>query len=481
MSNQIKPKIESRQQTNKKIKNKNIFSFNTLESLNKDHTQKKIYKDLSLNFLKNYSTTSLTNKTCVNHSHKKIIIKEKSKINNNKKYTLNINNNHNKLIKFPLKLNYKQSVSLKNLIEEENILNPPLRSSDKRKNTTIKIELFSTNSTLSFLNIKDNNKDTSKPVKIKCLNNNNKNKNIIRKNFSSTFIQKKIKENTKSNSKIKIKHIKNNLSLDKASKINLQKNKNKIFGLKDNIFNNSNKSIEFCLSYMKPINKRRNLSIGLYENSNSNTNSIKELYHKKINHKNLDSSNYLLDNMSFSLNKNKNINNNDLAYNGHGNGYRSVYNLFNKINFNTYYKNNSIKNNSKKKFNLSSLPNLLCNNYMNMHNFTMTKNDIYNKEKNKKCFKLKNNKNIFALKNINNKKYVKINNMNYNNDKNKNSNKKIYTNNNGKGNSNEIKEGNTNPNNAKNVNIQLNNIQFGIKFLLDGLYSIYLNANKNKN
>jgi len=276
MSNNLKTKIESRQQSNKKLKNNKIFSSNTLGSINKETTEKKIFKDLSLNFLKNYSTTTLTNKTCANHNHKKIIIKEKSRLNNNRKIALNINN-HNKYIKFPLKLNYKQSISLKNLGEEENILNAPLRSSDKRKNTNTKIELFSTNSTLSFLNIKDNNKDTSKPVKIKCFN-----YNKTKKNFSSTFIERKIRQKTKSNNKIKIKHIKNNLSLDKKSKTNLQKIKKQ--GTKDNnLFNTSNKSIEFCLSYMKPINKRRNLSIGINENSNSNTNSIKDLYKKKLN------------------------------------------------------------------------------------------------------------------------------------------------------------------------------------------------------
>ena len=210
MSNQVKTKIESRQQSNKKVKNKNIFSSNTLGSINKENTEKKIFNDLSLNFLKYYSTTSLTNKTCVNHSHKKIIIKEKSRLNN-KNIALKSNN---KFIKFPLKLNHKQSVSLKNLAEEENLLNVPMRSSDKRKNTNTKIELFSTNSTLSFLNIKDNNKDISKPVKIKCFNYDKKTKN-----FSSTFIEKKIKSKAKSNSKIKIKHIKNNLSSHKKLKL----------------------------------------------------------------------------------------------------------------------------------------------------------------------------------------------------------------------------------------------------------------------
>ena len=288
MSKQQKSKIEIRQfMSNKKLKIKNIFSSNTLGSINKDNTEKKLFNELSHNFLKHYSTNSLTNKTCINHSHKKILIKEKLRVNNNRKITLNMNHHHNKLIKFPLKLNYKQSISLKNLSEEENINNAPLRLSDKRKNTNTKIELFSTNSTLSFLNIKDNNKENSKPVKIKCFNYNNIN---TKKKLSSTLIERRLMQKSKSNSKFKIKHIKNNLSLDKNYKSNFQKNHKNNF-LKDNIFNNSNKSIEFGLTYMKPINKRRNLSIGINENSNSNTNSIKELYTKKLKKKNLNSSN----------------------------------------------------------------------------------------------------------------------------------------------------------------------------------------------
>ena len=450
MSIQLRTKIESRQQSNKKIKNKNIISSNTLESINKENTEKKLYKDLSLNFLKNYSTTSLTNKTCVNHSHKKIIVIDKSKLNKNKKFSFNLIN-QNKLIKFPLKLNYnnnKQSISLKNLAEEDNLLNPPLRSSDKRKNTNTKIELFSTNSTLSFLNIKDNNKDMSGPIKIKCHNNITK-----KKSFSSTFIQKKLK--AKSSPKIKLKHIKNNLSLDKKNAN--QKNK-KI----QNNFNNSNKSIEFCLSYMKPINKRRNLSIGLNDNSNSNTNSTKDLYNKKIKQSNLDNSKLLFDNMSFSLNKNKN---NEFGYiKGYGNGYY----LNNKINFNTMYKVNTINNLSQKKINLSSLPNLLCNNYMNMHNHTMSKIDLHNTiNKNKKILKYNNNikKNIVDQKN--NKNYIKINNIN--------------TNKNKESNNNQHRPKERSNSNQFNIEEKLNNIHFGIKSLLDGLYKIYINASNNGN
>ena len=123
MSNNPKAKIESRQQSLKKLKNNKLVSSNTLGSTNKELTEKKILKDLSLNFLKNFSNASLTNKTCANHNHKKIIIKEKSKINNNRKISLKINN-QNKKMKFPLKIKIsnKQSVSLKNLAEDENIL-----------------------------------------------------------------------------------------------------------------------------------------------------------------------------------------------------------------------------------------------------------------------------------------------------------------------------------------------------------------------
>ena len=428
MSNEIKIKIESRQQSNKKIKNKNIFSSNTLGSINKENTEKKILKDLSLNFLKYFSTTSLTNKTCINHNHKKILIKEKRFINNK---NITLKNNH-KFIKFPLKLNHKQSISLKNLVEEENLLNVPMRSSDKRKNTNTKIELFSTNSTLSFLNIKDNNKDLSKPVKIKCFNN-------------DTFIEKKIKSKVKSNSKLKIKHIKNSLNSHKKIKINLQKNKK--LGIKENIFNNSNKSIEFCLSYMKPINKRRNLSIGLNDNSNSNTNSINELYNKKIKKKNLNYSNLLFNNMSFSLNNLKNKN--EFGY-GYKNG-NTLYN--NKNGQKNFYKINTI-NNGNKKNNLSSLPNLLCNNYINMHNYTISTKDVFN-----------NNKNIFKNKSSNHN-YIKINNIDYKSDVNKNfyKDKKVRK-----------------CNSQYNINNQLKNIHLGVKSLLDGLYNIYLNANRNEN
>ena len=464
MSNQQKSKIElGNFMSNKKLKLKNIFSSNTLGSINKDNIEKKIFNELSHNFLKNYSTNSLTNKTCINHSHKKILIKEKLRVNNNRKINLNMNHHHNKLIRFPLKLNYKQSISLKNLGEEENINNAPLRLSDKRKNTNTKIELFSTNSTLSFLNIKDNNKENSKPVKIKCFN--YKNNNIsTKKKLSSTLIEKKVIQKSKSNNKIKIKHIKNNLSLDKNYKINLQKNHKNNF-LKDNIFNNSNKSIEFGLTYMKPFNKRRNLSIGINDNSNSNTNSIKELYTKKLKKNNLNSSNMIVDSMSYSLNKNQSHDN--------GNWYRRGFTFSKKINLNTYYKQNSINNNSKKKFNLSSLPNLLFNNYLNRNNYTLSTNDLFNsKEKAQNITKYNYKKkrsfqNLFETKKMN--KNIKLKKLN----------RKGY-----KTNLFLKKEEDTKTSNIENndniINNQLKHIHFGIKSLLDGLYSIYLNANKAK-
>jgi hypothetical protein len=444
MSINPKAKIESRQQQHKaknKINNINkILSSNTLGSINKEASEKKILKDSSLHFLKNITSTSLTNKTYANHIHKKIIIKEKLKFNENRKIALNLNN-HGKYAQYPLKLNYKPSMSLKNLIEEDNLLN-----SDKRKNTNTKIELFSTNSTLSFLNIKDNNKELLKPVKIKRFN-----YNKTKKIFSSTFIERKIRQKTKANTKLKIKHIINNLSLDKKPK-KLQKNQQYL--IKDNnnnIINNSNKSIEFCFSYMKPINKRRNLSLGINDNSNnSNTNSIKDLYKKKIKHKtNSNSSILLYDNKSFSLNKKKN---NESGY-GCGQGRGSSFSK--KRNISTYCQKN-FNNKSKTKFNLSSLPNLLCNNYMNMQNKTISNNDLFNNKFKKVANNNKNKRsypNLFDKKNSN-KNLIKLNNNSINKYKNNynESNKKYDV---------------INNNNENNSYKQLNNIHLGIKSLLD--------------
>jgi len=467
MSNQQKSKLELRHlMSNKKSKIKSIFSSNPLGSINKETTEKKMSNDLSLNFLKNYSTTSLTNKTCINHNHKKIVIKEKLRLNNNRKIALNMNHHHNKHIKFPLKLNYKQSISLKNLGEEENINNAHLRLSDKRKNNNnTKIELFSTNSTLSFLNIKDNNKENSKPIKIKCFNYNHNNNINTRKKFSATLIERKLMQKSKSNSKIKIKHIKNNLSLDKNIKINLQKNHKNNF-LKENIFNNSNKSIEFGLTYMKPINKRRNLSIGINESSNSNTNSIKELYNKKFKQNNLNSSNMLFDNISFSLNKNQT--------NDNGNWNRRGLSFSKKINLNTYYKPSTINNNSNKKFNLSSLPNLLFNNYLNKNNYTLSTNDLFNnREKGQNISKYNSKKknsfqNLFETKKM--KKNIKLKKINHKGYKTNLFLKKE-----------EDKKNSYNENSDNTINNQLQHIHCGIKSLLDGIYSIYLNASKIKN
>ena len=466
MSNQQKSKIElSHLMSNKKSRTKSIFSSNPLGSINKESIEKKMSNDLSLNFLKNYSTTSLINKTCINHSHKTIVIKEKLKVNNNRKIALNMNHHHNKLIKFPPKINYKQSISLKNLGEEENKNNAPLRLSDKRKNTNTKIELFSTNSTLSFLNIKDNNKENSKPVKIKYFNYNHNNNNInTKKKFSATLIERKLIQKSKSNSKIKIKHIKNNLSLDKNIKINLQKNHKNNF-LKENNFNNSNKSIEFGVTYMKPINKRRNLSIGINESSNSNTNSIKELYTKKLKKNNLNSSNMLFDNMSFSLNKNQT--NDNINWNRRG------FSFSKKINLNTYSKLSTINSNSKKKFNLSSLPNLLFNNYLNKNNYTLSTNDLFNnREKGPNITKYNYKKkssfqNLFETKKMS--KNIKLKKLDHKGYKTTLFLKKE-----------EDKKNSYNENNDITINNQLQNIHSGIKSLLDGIYSIYLNATKIK-
>ena len=193
MSKLIKKKIEFRLNNSKVSKIKNIFSLEPIESIIKKKTKKKIINDLSLNYLKNYTLSTHPIKTCVNHNHKKIQINEKIRANNSNKNILNnLSINKRKYNKYPLKLNYKPSKSLKDLLEEEHLLNSNLRAIHTRNNT--KIELFSTNSTLSFLNIKDSIKDVSNHNNIKTKNDNRNNKNNKNnKKFSATFIEKKIR------------------------------------------------------------------------------------------------------------------------------------------------------------------------------------------------------------------------------------------------------------------------------------------------
>ena len=160
--------------------------------------------------------------------------------------------------------------------------------------------------------------------------------------------------------------------------------------------------------------------------------------------------------ISFSLKKNQ------IKEFGYLQGIVPGYNTSNKIKFNTTYKLNTINNYSKKSsINLSSLPNLLCNNYMNMQSQTVIKNNIINiNEQNKKILKDKKNKN----KNISEKKNL-INECIKFNYVNNHQNKDNYNNYNRK------KGGNNETN--YNINEKLKNIHFGIKSLLDNLYKIY--------
>jgi hypothetical protein len=217
---------------------------------------------------------------------------------------------------------------------------------------------------------------------------------------------------------------------------------------------------------MKPINKRRNISLGIFENSNSNTNSysIQDLNKKKkIKNNNLDSSHLLFDNISFSQNKN-----NEFGYTkGRGSSFSK------KINLNTFFKSTNNNNNSKKKINLSSLPNLLCNKYMNIHKNTVSTNDLFNiNNKNIMIFNYKNKskyQNLFEQKKSN-KNYIKLTNKLFNSYKNNSNMNKIKNNN--------MKKEEINFDNDKYImSKKLKNIQIGIKSLLDGLYTIYLNAN----
>ena len=261
MSNIKKQKIESRQKLTKKSSiTKNIASLDTLNNINKEKEKpgKKILNDLSLNYLKNYTITCQQNKTCMNNTRKKIIINEISNPSHNKKIFHNLSKA--KFKKYPLKLNYKPSKSLKDLLEDEKLLNLNLRPNHTRKNTNTKIELFSTNSTLSFLNIniKDSNKELPKPDKSKNINEKSKNKNNNdNKKFSATFIENKIRQYIKFNSSIKNKECgkyEYDISPNKSNKINNIK---------------TNKTIDCFLSYKKNVNKKRNISY-LIKNKNKN-------------------------------------------------------------------------------------------------------------------------------------------------------------------------------------------------------------------
>ena len=442
MSNLIlKQKIESRQHSKKySIKNKNIFSLDTIGSINKERTAKKILNDLSLNYLKNYTLSSYPNNTCVNHSHKKIIINQISKPYNKKIFQ---NLSKAKFKKYPLKLNYKQSKSLKDLLEEEKLLNLNLRPNHTRKNTNTKIELFSTNSTLSFLNVKDSNKDILKPTKMKTVKDNSKIKEKDKK-FSASFIENKIRQYIKNNSNNKNqKFWIEEISPNKSYKVNITKT-------------NKNKSIECFSSYKKYINKKRNVSYGI--NENSNTNSIKEFYNINIKKTNTKSSNFLLDNISFSLNKNKNR-------------IKSKNKLIKKNPNSKFNKTCSINNN--KKLNLCSLPNLLCNNYIfnlndknkdsvkNYKNRNSYQNLLEHKRKNKNCNKIKiiDNKKIRKLF----KNFKKINKDDKNNKRAK------YSKSEEKINMNKIINNN-------NIEDKLKKIENGVKSILSKFYSVYLNT-----
>ena len=448
MSNLIRYKKESRQNLSKAFTINNMLSLETLSNINKEKIGNKIFNDLSFNYLKNYTITSHPNNTCyVNHSHKKIVNNGITKSNHNKKILHNLSKA--KFKKYPLKLNYKQSKSFKNLLDEEKLLNLNLRPNHARKNTNTKIELFSTNSTLSFLNVKENTKDIGKSVKIK--NTNQKSK--IKKKFAATFIENKIRQYIKNNSSNKNKKVdKENISSYTKYKKNIIKN---------------NKSHELYLSYHKYINKKRNSSYINKDGKNKYTNSIKEFSNISINKNCTNSTNLLIDNISSSLNKSKNK--------IHSKNKLIKKDLVDK--YNTTCTINT-KNKNNRKLNLCSLPNLLCNNYIFKLNLN-DKSDNIKKYKNRNSFQnlleqKKQNKNFNKIKIINNKKLKKLfkNFKTINRTfkdiklmKNNHSEEKINANKNTE---------------AGNIKIKLSKIEYGVKSLLDGFYSIYLKSKQNE-
>ena len=429
----IKQKKDSAQNNSKIItkKNKNIFSINALGSLNKGNIEKKNLKELSLNYFKNYTISSYPTNTCVNNNRKKIKMCEISKSYHKKKIFQNLNK-----AKFK---KFKQSNSLKDLIKDENILNLNLRPNHTRKNTNTKIELFSTNSTLSFLNIKDSDKEKVKPVQIKYINEKNKNKEKDEK-FSATFIENKIRQYIKNNINIKNKKFDNNdISLKKSSKINIVK---------------QNKSVDFFTTYKKHVNKNRNISFGIGENNNISINKFNIMVKKR----NTNSTNLLLDNISLSLNKNKKRT-------------KSKNKIINNV---SYSKNNKTCSfNTNKKSNLSSLPNLLCNNFFFNFNDKNKEND--KKYKNRNSYQnllehKRKNKNFDKIRIIDNKKIRKL----FKNFKtiNRSSKSKLIKN--------SKSEEKICLDKNKDIRDKLTIIEKRVKKILDGFYNLYLHTKHNE-
>jgi len=445
LSNLIRYKKESRQNHSKALTINNMFSLETLSNINKEKIGNKIFNDLSFNYLKNYTITSHPNNTYyMNHSHKKLVKNGNQNSNHNKKIFHNLSKA--KFKKYPLKLNYKQSKSLKNLLDEEKLFNLNLRPNHSRKNTNTKIELFSTNSTLSFLNVKENNKDMGKSAKIKNINQKSK----IKKKFAATFIENKIKQYIKNNSNNKNKNFdKGNISSYTKYRKNIIKN---------------NKSHELYLSYSKYINKKRNKSYIIKDDINKNTNSIKEFSNISINKNYTNSTNILLDNISLSINKSKNKKR-----------INSKNKLIKKELVDKYNTTCSINNKNNRKLNLCSLPNLLCNNFI--FKFSLNdKSDNIKKYKNRSSFQnllehKKQNKNINKIKIINNKKLKKL----FKNFKTIN---KVVKDIKSTKNSKSEEKININKN-TEDIKFKLNKIETGVKSLLDGFYSIYLKSKQN--
>ena len=465
-----KPKLEFLDPRITENKHHHKFLPNSLYITIKESSIKKIPNDLSSfyqsSFLNNCSTTSLLTKSSTNNKKK---LKEKKSTNKNTKKNFLLNE---KVKKCPMRLYYKATSSVKNFRDCNNFSKLPkihgnnISSNEISKNFITKTDLFSTDSTLSIMNIKDidlkphimkinylENKLNKKQTKLVALN---ENKINIEFNINNKFTKKKYNKIT---------------SKQKLPRLNCYKKE---------LNNSENKNIDKMSSTVKSHKKEFSLSL-------INTKYFKryKINYNKITKKTIPENFYIsINNRKKSENKKTGINNFNIK----------------KLNISTYNKtinyfsvNNGRRNSSNKKHILGSFPNLF-ENTINLNN--SNKDLLNNKTKNYQNNFLQNhdnnlkaniNKNLlnqFSNNFIRSKssgyKIKKVKNKYY-----KQNNKTIIEENK----KNEITRENQDDVEGIECNKNLTDINNRLAVLLDKLYQIYLKSkniqkkevNKNKN
>ena len=351
MSLQIrtKPKLEFLEARITEDKFYHEYFPNSLYITIKESSKKKIPKDLSSfcqsSFLNNYSTISLNTKCSTNN--KKKLKESKSKNKNNKNSFLF----NGKIKKYPMRLCYKATSSVKNFRDYSNFPKLPkihdnnISSNEISKNLTTKTDLFSTNSTLSIINVKDID---LKPHIMKI--------NYLEKKLNKKQNKLKMLNENKTNLEYKInnKYIKK-----KINKIISKKNISRLICNKKLLNNSETKSIEKLPSTIKRHKKEFTLSF-INPNNFKNYKINNNKFTKKV----------IPDNFFISIKKAEKSENKNIGVNN--------FNI-KKLNLTTYNKpinyfsvNNGRSSLNKKKYKLSSFQNL----FDNMSNLSNSSKDL---------------------------------------------------------------------------------------------------------